>query len=51
MDIQFVAKEISRFMSKPEEQDWRATKRLARYLKDHTRVVLEYKYQECRRRW
>ncbi len=46
MEMQFAAKEISRFMSKPEEQDWRAAKRLARYLEDHRRVVLEYKYQE-----
>ena len=33
MDMQFAAKEISRFMSKPEEQDWRSAKSLARYLK------------------
>ena len=45
MDMQFAAKEISRFMSKPEGQDWRAAKRLARYLKDQRRVVIEYKYQ------
>ncbi len=44
--MQFAAKGISRYMSKPEEQDWRAAKRLARYLKDHRRVVLEYKYQK-----
>ena len=35
MDMQFAAKEISRLTSKPEEQDWRSTKRLARYLKDN----------------
>ncbi len=46
MDTQYAAKEISRFTSKPKEQDWRAAKRLARYLKDHWRVVLEHKYQE-----
>ncbi len=46
MDMQYAAKEISRFMSKPEEQDWRAARRLARYLKDHRRVALEHKYQE-----
>ena len=44
--MQYAAKGMSRFMSKPEEQDWRAAKRLARKLKDHWRVVLEYKYQE-----
>jgi hypothetical protein len=37
MDIQFAAKEVSRFMSKPEEQDWSSAKRLARYLKDNKR--------------
>ncbi len=46
MDMQHAAEEISRFMSKPGEQDWRAAKRLARYLKDHRRVVLERKHQE-----
>ncbi len=46
MDMPYTAKEIARFMSKPEKQDWRAAKRLARYLKDHRRVVLECKYQE-----
>ena len=46
MDMQFAAKEISRFMSKPEEQDWRSAKRLARYLKDNKRMVIEYKFQE-----
>ncbi len=45
-DTHFAAKGISRFMSKPVEQDWRATKRLARYLEDHQRVVLECKYQK-----
>ena len=44
MDMQFAAKEISRFMSEPEEQDWRSAKRLARYLKDNRRVVIMYKY-------
>jgi hypothetical protein len=33
-------------MSKPEEQDWMAAKRLPMYLKNRRRVVLEYKYQE-----
>ncbi len=46
MDMQFAAKEIPRLMSKPEEQDWMAAKRLARYFKDHQRVVLEYKDQK-----
>ena len=46
MDMQFAAKEISRFMSKPEEQDWRSAKRLARYLKGNRKVVIMYKYQK-----
>ncbi len=46
MDMQHAAREISRFMSKPR----RAAKRLARYLKDHRMVVLEYKYQELRKK-
>ncbi len=37
-------------MPKPEEPEWRAAKRLARYLKDHRRVVLEYKHQESARK-
>ncbi len=41
MDTQYAAKDISRFTSKPEEQDWRAAERLARHFKDHRRVVLE----------
>ena len=46
MDMQFAAKEISSFKSKPEEQDWRSAKRLARYLKDNKRMVIEYKFQK-----
>ena len=48
VDMQFAAKEVSRFMSKPEEQDWRSAKRLARYLKDNNdkRVVIEHKFQK-----
>ncbi len=30
IDMQFAAKEISRFVSKPEEQVWKGAKRLAR---------------------
>ena len=45
MDMQFAAKEVSRFTSKPEEQDWSSAKRSARQLKDNKRVVIEYKFQ------
>ncbi len=43
--MQFAAKEISRFMSKPEAQDWSSAKRSARYLKDNRRIVIEHNYQ------
>ncbi len=46
MDMQFAAKEVSRFTSKPEEQDWSSAKRSARYLKDNNRVATEHKYQK-----
>ncbi len=46
MDMQYAAKEISRFTSKPEEQDWKAAKSLARSLKHHRMVMLEHKYKE-----
>ncbi len=45
-DVLFAAKEFSRFMSKPEAEDWSKAKRLGRYLKDNLRVVLEYKFQK-----
>ncbi len=46
VDIQLAAKEISRFISKPEPEDWRKTKMSGRYLEDNLRVVLEYKFQK-----
>ncbi len=46
MDMRLAAKDISGFTSKPDDQYLRAAKHLARYLKDHRIVVLEYKYQE-----
>ncbi len=48
MDMQFATKDIIRLMSEPEEQDWRSGKRLARYLKDNKRIVVEYKFQKFR---
>ncbi len=44
--MQFAAKEASRFTSKIEEQDSNSAKRLARYLKDNRRVVIEHQYQK-----
>ncbi len=42
MDVQFAAKEVSRFMAEPEEQDRSSAKRLARYFKDNKRAVVGY---------
>ncbi len=44
-DRRVEAKEISRFPSMPEEQDLRRAKRLARYLNDNKRIVIEYNFQ------
>ncbi len=48
IDVQFAAKEISRFTSKPEEQDRRSAKISARRLKDIERMVIEYHFQRMR---
>jgi hypothetical protein len=40
-DVHLAAKEISRFTSNPEPEDWRMAKRLGRYLKENVRMVLE----------
>ncbi len=44
--MQFAAKEISRFASKPESDDWLRAKRMARYLQDSERVVARFDFQE-----
>ncbi len=44
--IQFAAKEVSRFMSKPEAGDFRRARRLGRYLKDISRIVFSYKFRK-----
>ena len=46
MDIQFAAKEISRFTHAPEKVDWMKAKRLARCLLNHRRLITDYKLQE-----
>ena len=46
VDAQRAAKEVSRFTSKPEAQDWSSAKRVARYLKDNKRVAIARKYQK-----
>ncbi len=45
MGIHFAAKEISRLMSKPEEQHWRSPNSLARHLKHNKSIVLEHTLQ------
>ena len=44
-DIQFAVKELSRGMSKPTEGNWKALKRLGRYLLGRTRCVILYTRQ------
>ena len=46
IDIQFACKEACRRMSAPCESDWKMLKSIARYLRSHPRVLLQYKYQD-----
>ncbi len=46
VDVQFAAKEIWSFTSKPDKKDWRSAKRLTRYLKICRRVLIEPKTQK-----
>ena len=46
VDIQFAAKEVSRFMSTPEPSNGKKVKRVARYLKGSRRCVHVFKNQE-----
>ena len=46
-DIVYATKELCRKMSAPCNSDWRALKRLARYLMKRPSVVTLYKYQSC----
>ena len=43
VDVQYAAKEICREMARPTEIGWRKLKRLARYLLDYPRAILEFK--------
>ncbi len=45
VDVQFAAKEISRFMSAPEESDVRRVKRMGRYLEGKKKAVSMYTNQ------
>ena len=46
IDCQFAAKEICRWMSKPTENSWNASKRLCRYLAGLPRLVYTYGWQD-----
>ena len=46
IDIQFACKEVCRRMSVPCESDWKMLKSIARYLRSHPRVLLQYKNQD-----
>jgi hypothetical protein len=45
LDVQFAAKEICRWMSKPTKAAWEALKRLCRYLVGLPRMIFHYKWQ------
>ena len=45
-DLQYSAKEVSRWMSKPCRHHWEPMKRLARYLLDAGRMIQEFKWQD-----
>ena len=46
VDIQFAAKEVCRWMSKPTKNAWAALKRLCRYLVGLPRMIFRYAFQE-----
>ena len=46
IDLQFVAKECCRSMSRPAVRDWSKRKRMCRFLAGCLGLVLEYKYQD-----
>ena len=41
--IQYATKEVARHMATPSERNWLLTKRLGRYLKDHPRLIQEFR--------
>lgn len=46
VDLQFACKEICRRMSVTCDGDWSGHKKVARYLKAHPRMLMEFKYQK-----
>ena len=45
-DVQFSVKELCRRASDPRLGDWKALKRLGRYLTQRTRSIVTFPYQE-----
>ncbi len=45
-DIAYSAKELCRGMQKPDEGDWRALKRMERYLRGRPRMTQKFLWQE-----
>lgn len=45
--IQYAAKELSRAMGSPTRRDWKALRRLARYLIGKERVINKFKWQKA----
>ncbi len=46
MGVKFAARKISRFTLKPEDRDWRNAKKMARYLRDNKKVMIEHKFHK-----
>ena len=45
-DIQYAAKNVARFMSAPKQYDWKALKRVGRYLRGAGRFVQQFEWQD-----
>ena len=46
IDIQFACKEVCGIMAVPCTADWAMLKKIARYLQSHSRLLMEFKFQE-----
>ena len=46
LDIRYAVKELSRWMSKPRNKDWKRLIRLGKYLIGRERYKMEYGYQD-----
>jgi len=47
IDMQFACKEVCRRMSGPCIGDWEMLKKMAKYMKAHPRLVVEFRFQEA----